>query len=110
MYNQYYVYILSNTNNTTLYIGVTNDLERRVQEHRSGLIPGFTKKYNCHKLVYYEVFSDINQAIDREKQLKKWSRIKKDNLINTINSERKDLLDFSTPASPPLEMTNTETN
>ena len=88
-----------------MYIGVTNNLERRIQEHRSGLIPGFSKKYNCHKLVYYEIYSDINQAIDREKQLKKWSRIKKDNLIDNINPDRKELLDFSTAASPSLEMT-----
>ena len=74
-----------------LYIGVTNDLERRVREHKSGLIPGFTKQYNCGKLVYYEVFSDINQAIDREKQLKKWSRAKKDWLIDRVNKDRLDL-------------------
>ena len=81
----------SNDYNTVLYIGVTNDLERRVQEHKSGLIPGFTKQYNCGKLVYYEVFSDINQAIDREKQLKKWSRAKKDWLIDMVNKDRLDL-------------------
>ena len=92
MYNKYYIYILSSNNNSTLYIGVTNDLERRVNEHRSGLIPGFTQKYHCHKLVYYEEFSDISQAIDREKQLKHWSRAKKDWLIDTMNPERKDLL------------------
>ena len=91
MYNKYYTYILSNQTNTTLYIGVTNDLERRILEHKSGLIPGFTQKYNCHKLVYYEEYSDINQAIDREKQLKKWSRGKKDWLIDMVNKERKDL-------------------
>ena len=76
--NQYYTYILANKSDTTLYIGVTNDLERRVTEHRSGTIPGFTQKYNCHKLVYFESFSDVEQAIAREKQLKKWSRAKKD--------------------------------
>ena len=69
MYKRYYTYILSNKNDTTLYIGVTNDLERRVAEHRSGTIPGFTQKYNCHKLVYFEEYSDIDQAIAREKQL-----------------------------------------
>lgn len=77
MHNQYYTYILANKSDTTLYIGVTNDLERRVTEHRSGTIPGFTQKYNCHKLVYFESFSDVEQAIAREKQLKKWSRSKK---------------------------------
>jgi len=75
----------------TLYIGVTNNLERRVSEHKQNLIKGFTEKYNCHKLVYYETFSDIKQAINREKQLKKWSRIKKENLISTINPRWDDL-------------------
>jgi putative endonuclease len=92
MSKQYYTYILSNKSDTTLYIGVTNDLERRVSEHRSGMIPGFTQKYNCHKLVYFESFSDVEQAIAREKQLKKWSRAKKDALIDTMNKDRKDLM------------------
>ncbi len=83
---------MSNEFGTTLYIGMTNDLERRVAEHRSGLIPGFTKKYNCHKLVFFEVYSDVNQAIEREKQLKKWSRAKKEALIDTMNKERVDLM------------------
>ena len=90
--NQYYTYILANNSDTTLYIGVTNDLERRVAEHRSGTIPGFTQKYNCHKLVYFESFSVVEQAIAREKQLKKWSRAKKYALIDTQNKERKDLM------------------
>ena len=98
MYKTYYVYIMSNTNNTTLYIGVTNDIERRVQEHKSGLIPGFTQKYGCDKLVYYEPYSDIDQAIEREKKLKKWRREKKDWLISTTNPGLDDLSeDFSTP-------------
>ena len=92
VYNKYYTYILSSNNNSTLYIGVTNDLERRISEHRSGSIPGFTQKYNCHKLVYFEEYSDIDQAIEREKQLKHWSRAKKDWLIDRVNPERKDLL------------------
>jgi putative endonuclease len=91
MHKQYYTYILSNKSNTTLYIGVTNDLERRVSEHKSGMIPGFTQKYNCDKLVYFEVFSNVDEAIAREKQLKKWSRSKKDWLIDTKNKERVDL-------------------
>ena len=95
MYNTYYVYIMSNTNDTTLYIGVTNDIERRVKEHRSGQIPGFTQKYNCQKLVYYETYSDIDQAIEREKKLKKWRREKKDWLINTMNPDLKDLYEES---------------
>lgn len=92
MHNQYYTYILANKSDTTLYIGVTNDLERRVAEHRSGTIPGFTKKYNCHKLVYFESFSDVEQAIASEKQLKKWSKSKKEALIDTMNKERKELM------------------
>ena len=92
MYNRYYTYIMSNKNDTTLYIGVTDNLERRVQEHRAGLNAGFTKKYNCHKLVYFECYSDISQAIEREKQLKHWSRAKKDNLIDSVNKDRLDLL------------------
>ncbi len=92
MFKRYYTYILSNKNDTTLYIGVTNDLARRVAEHRSGTIPGFTQKYNCHKLVYFEEYSDIDQAIAREKQLKKWSRQKKEALIDTKNKERIDLM------------------
>ena len=98
MYNTYYIYIMSSLNNTTLYIGVTNDIERRVKEHKSGTITGFTQKYNCVKLVYYEKYSDIEQAIEREKKLKRWRREKKDWLISTMNPELKDLAeDFSTP-------------
>ena len=93
MYNTYYIYIMSSPNNSTLYIGVTNDIERRIQEHKSGLIPGFTQKYNCCKLVYYEQYSDINQAIEREKKLKKWRREKKEWLIKTMNPELQDLGD-----------------
>ena len=92
MSKQYYTYILANKTDTTLYFGVTNNLERRMAEHRSGMIPGFTQKYNCHKLVYYETFSDVEQAIAREKQLKKWSRAKKDWLIDSMNKERSDLM------------------
>ena len=89
---------MSCPSNTTLYIGVTNDMARRLQEHKSDTISGFTQKYNCIKLVYYETYSDINQAIEREKKLKKWRREKKDCLINTMNPELKDLgEDFSTP-------------
>lgn len=91
MSKQYYVYIMTNKSNTVLYIGVTNDLERRVYEHREKLINGFTKKYNVNKLVYYEVFEDIYTAISREKQIKSGSRQKKINLINGINKEWKEL-------------------
>ena len=92
MFKRYYTYILTNKYNEVLYIGVTNDLERRVAEHRSGMIPGFTQKYNCHKLVYYEEYSEVEMAIAREKQLKKWSRPKKETLIATKNKEWEDLM------------------
>lgn len=75
----------------TLYLGVTNDLERRVYEHKSDLIEGFSKKYQCHKLVYFEEYGDIDQAIEREKQLKNWHRKWKVDLIKTINPQLKDL-------------------
>ena len=87
----YYTYIMSNINDTTLYVGVTDNLERRVQEHKSGTGSQFTSKYRCHKLVYIETFSDINEAIEREKQLKGWVRRKKDELIDSVNKERRDL-------------------
>ena len=81
----YYVYILSNQTNTVLYIGVTNDLHRRLYEHKSGQINGFTQKYHIHKLVYFEKYTEINYAIAREKQLKNWVRSKKNRLIETQN-------------------------
>lgn len=86
----YYVYFVA-SNSGVLYIGVTNNLERRISEHRLGLHNGFTKKYSCTKLVYYEHYVDARTAIDRETQLKKWSRSKKVNLIESINSEWRDL-------------------
>ena len=92
MFKRYYTYILTNKYNEVLYIGVTNDLARRVAEHRSGMIPGFTQKYNCHKLVYFEEYSEVEMAIAREKQLKKWSRPKKDTLIATMNKEWEELM------------------
>ena len=70
----YFVYILTNINNTVLYIGVTNDLKRRVYEHGNKMVEGFTMRYNVTKLIYYEHFSNIEDAIRREKQLKKWNR------------------------------------
>ena len=87
----YYVYMLSNEYNNVLYIGVTNNLARRVYEHKSGTIDGFTKKYNVHKLVWYESCHDIKEAIAREKQLKNRNRSKKEMLINQMNPEWKDL-------------------
>ena len=88
---QYYVYILANWNNKVLYIGVTSDLERRVYEHKMQLVDGFTKKYNVHKLVYYEATSDVKAALEREKQLKGWVRAKKDMLIAQMNPAWEDL-------------------
>jgi len=86
----FYVYIMA-SGSGTLYIGVTNDLIRRVYEHKEKIIEGFTKKYFCTKLVYYEHFSDINSAITREKEIKKWRREKKENLIKGINPHWNDL-------------------
>ncbi|WP_303925617.1 GIY-YIG nuclease family protein [Draconibacterium sediminis] len=83
--HNYFVYIVTNKNKSVLYTGVTNDLERRVYEHENGLIPGFTKKYNCHFLIYYEHFQNIDDAIGREKEIKKWRREKKENLISEMN-------------------------
>ncbi|GAB4129809.1 MAG: GIY-YIG nuclease family protein [Ignavibacteriales bacterium] len=88
--NQYYIYIMTNKSRT-LYTGVTNNLQRRVYEHKEKLIPGFTAKYNINKLIYYEIFTDINSAIAREKQIKGWLRKKKIDLIESINPEWKDL-------------------
>ena len=87
----YYVYILSSKRNGTLYIGVTNNLVRRVYEHKEDLIEGFTKKYNVKTLVYYEIHSDIKKAIEREKQMKKWYRKWKIELIEKTNPKWKDL-------------------
>jgi len=87
----YYVYILSNWNNKVLYIGVTNNLERRIYEHKNKLIEGFTEKYNVNKLVYFEEAIDVNCAIRREKQLKGWRREKKNELIESVNPKWEDL-------------------
>ena len=81
----YYVYLLTNWNNNVLYVGVTNDLNRRIYEHKNKLIDGFSKKYNLNKLVYVEETNDINAAIAREKEIKKWRREKKNKLVNQIN-------------------------
>lgn len=89
---KYYVYILSNDFNSVVYVGVTNDITRRLAEHKSGVIEGFTKKYNVHKLVYCECHNDVKAAIAREKQIKRWSRKKKDFLIESINPDWSDLL------------------
>jgi len=89
--SQYFVYILTNKSNKVLYIGVTNNLERRMYEHRNEMIDGFTKKYNLTKLVYFEETSDVKSAIEREKQLKNWHRDWKISLINQVNPNWDDL-------------------
>jgi putative endonuclease len=89
--SQYFVYIMASERNGTLYIGVTNELNRRVYEHRHGTVDGFTKKYHVHTLVYYETCGDAYQAIVREKQLKRWNRKWKLRLIEEFNPTWKDL-------------------
>jgi putative endonuclease len=88
---QYYVYILTNKADKVIYIGVTNNLERRIFEHKNKLVEGFTKRYNLTKLVYYQITNDVKSAIGREKQLKNWHRDWKINLTNQFNPEWKDL-------------------
>ena len=88
---QSYVYILASKRNGTLYVGVTSDLIKRIYEHKQNLVEGFTNKYTVHELVYYEVHSDIEAAILREKQIKKWNRRWKLRLIEEMNSKWRDL-------------------
>ncbi len=83
--------MMGSANGSALYIGVTNNLPRLVHEHKEGLLKGFTQQYRCHKLLYYEQFPDIRKAIAWEKQLKRWSRIKKDRLISMVNAEHTDI-------------------
>ena len=87
----YYMYILTNWDDSVLYIGVTSNLAKRLYEHRNHLVDGFTKKYNVNKLVYFEETNDVNSAIAREKQLKGWTRKKKNDLISKVNPEWRDL-------------------
>jgi len=87
----YFVYILANWDDSVLYIGVTGNLHRRLYEHRNHLVDGFSSKYNTHKLVYFEETTDVYSAISREKQLKKWSRSKKNGLIANMNPQWADL-------------------
>jgi len=97
---EYYLYIMASIGDV-LYIGVTNNMNRRVYEHKNELVDGFTKKYNCKKLIYFESSNDIRVILEREKQLKRWNRSKKLRLINMVNPEHKDL-------STSLEMTDRE--
>ena len=87
----YYVYILTNWNNKVMYVGVTNDLTRRLYEHKNKLTDGFTSRYNVHKLVYFEHTTDAYAAITREKEIKAWRREKKDALVEKKNPDWKDL-------------------
>ena len=87
----FYVYLLTNHNNKVMYIGVTNDLVRRVYEHKTKQVAGFTEKYNVNKLVYAEETPDVHAAIAREKEIKKWRREKKNRLVIAVNPEWKDL-------------------
>ena len=88
---RYYVYMLTNWNNKVIYVGVTNDLERRVYEHKNKLVEGFTKKYNLNKLVYFEETNDVHAAIAREKEIKRWRRQKKNQLVSRVNPKGEDL-------------------
>lgn len=88
---QYYVYFLTNWNNRVLYVGVTNNLERRLYEHKHELVDGFTKRYHVHKLVYFETTPDVRSAIAREKQIKRWTRAQKNKLISESNPDWRDL-------------------
>lgn len=87
----YFVYIMTNKGYSTLYTGITSSLVRRVSQHRRGEVPGFTRRYNINRLVYYEQFNDVRDAISREKQIKGWSRRKKEDLIGAKNSKWTDL-------------------
>lgn len=87
---EYYVYIVSSIS-WILYVWMTNNLKRRIYEHKNELVEWFTKKYKCHKLVYYETWNEVEYVIKKEKQLKKWNRKKKETLINSFNSDWKDL-------------------
>jgi putative endonuclease len=89
----YYVYLLTNKNDKVMYIGITGNLKKRVFEHKTKTVPGFTAKYNVNKLVYFEETHDVQAAIAREKELKKWRREKKNNLVVADNPDWKDLSD-----------------
>ena len=89
--NDYYVYMMTNEYNNVLYIGVTNNLSRRVYEHKNGLLEGFTQRYNVHKLVWFEETGSIIAAIEREKQIKSWNRKRKNKLIEAMNPKWEDL-------------------
>lgn len=87
----YYVYMLTNKNNKVLYTGITNNLERRIYQHKNKLVKGFTERYNVNKLVYFDYTQDVNAAITKEKQIKGWTRKKKNELIESMNPNWEDL-------------------
>ena len=91
MFGHYFVYLMGSANGRAVYAGMTNDLIRRVREHKSGEIPGFTKRYRCHMLLYYEEYPNVRDAIARDKEIKGWLRKKKEELIASLNPERQDL-------------------
>jgi len=91
--HSYFIYILSNKHHTVYYTGFTNNLGRRIEEHKQKVVKGFTNKYNCDKLLYYEEFTDMDEALYREKQIKKYRRNWKENLIESINPEWRDLFE-----------------
>ena len=93
LFKNYYVYLLTNWNHRVMYVGVTNDLKRRLYEHKNKLVEGFSEKYNLNKLVYFEETRDVHTAITREKEIKKWRREKKNQLVNQINQKWQDLSD-----------------
>jgi len=101
MPHPYFVYILASKRNGTLYIGVTNDLVQRVEEHKSGLQEGFTRRYGVHQLVYFEAWASVRDAITREKRLKKWNRQWKIELIESLNPQWKDLCDVASGVAVP---------
>ena len=84
MFGHYFVYLMGSANGRAVYAGMTNDLIRRVREHKSGEIPGFTKRYRCHMLLYYEEYPNVRDAIAREKEIKGWLRKKKEELIASL--------------------------
>lgn len=88
---RFYVYFLTNKNSSVMYVGVTSNLERRVYEHKTKQVPGFTEKYNVNRLVYFEETQDVHSAIAREKEIKRWRREKKNQLVVAVNPEWKDL-------------------
>jgi putative endonuclease len=99
-HKQYFVYLLTNYRQTVLYTGVSNSLERRIWQHKQGTFDGFTKQYKCDRLVYFEEYGEIDQAIAREKQIKGWTRAKKNALVSATNPEWRDLAaDWYDPVS-----------